>query len=362
MKCCTCNGEKARCVRCVCVKNKRPCLNCLPGRANSCHNTITQRQSSVTVRSPPNNTDVPSRRGLSSPSISAPSSDADSDVDVSMTASPAPLNSPLNSPTGNDIDIDQYMKTAFGAALVRSEVPMATADVWVRRWTTVANLKGKLYHVPGGSVGRKYVEQLSLEVSYLAAGNFPFERLMVFSAVVLQRNRLVRKGSDIRRVLERRLMMWSNNEFDLLLEEAVKCDRTIRVNVQRVTEDHFVSVFTRLMLQGNIRAAVRWLSGHSSGMVLPSNSTIKLKHPDGTVSQTTVFEVLKMKHPEPHSPSASTLLKCDSLPLRLDLEVTGAHIHYASRIQRSAGPSGTDANHWQDVLLRYGAHSNRLCD
>ena len=50
-----------------------------------------------------------------------------------------------------------------------------------------------------------------------------------------------------------------------------------------------------------------------------------------------------------------------TLPPRLDIEATGAHIHYtASHIQGSTGPSGTDANHWQDVL--YGAHSNHLCD
>ena len=104
---------------------------------------------------------------------------------------------------------------------------MAMADIWVRRWTTIAYLKGKLYRVPGGSVGCKYVEQLSLEVSYLTAGNFPSGRLVVFSAVVLQHNSLVRKGSDIIRVLERCLMIWSNNEFDPLIEEAVKCDRTI---------------------------------------------------------------------------------------------------------------------------------------
>ena len=66
--------------------------------------------------------------------------------------------------------------TGFGATLDWSEVPIASADEWVRRWVN--------NHVPGGSVGRKYVEQLSLEVSHLAAGNFPSERLMVFSAVV----------------------------------------------------------------------------------------------------------------------------------------------------------------------------------
>uniref|UniRef100_A0A1X7UL50 Uncharacterized protein n=1 Tax=Amphimedon queenslandica TaxID=400682 RepID=A0A1X7UL50_AMPQE len=41
--------------------------------------------------------------------------------------------------------------------------------------------------------------------------------------------------------------------------------------------------------------------------------------------------------------------------------VTGAHIHFtASHIQGSAGPLGTNAGHWHDVFLRYGAHSDRL--
>ena len=59
----------------------------------------------------------------------------------------------------------------------------------------------------------------------------------------------------------------------------------------------------------------------------------------------------------------STLLSYDMLSPHLDVEVTGAPIKYtASHIQGSAGPSGTDCNHWQDVLLRYGAHSDCLRD
>lgn len=59
----------------------------------------------------------------------------------------------------------------------------------------------------------------------------------------------------------------------------------------------------------------------------------------------------------------SALLSYDMLSPHLDVEVTGAHIKYtASHIQGSAGPSGTDCNHWQDVLLRYGAHSDCLRD
>ena len=126
------------------------------------------------------------------------------------------------------------------------------------------HLKGRLYTIPGGSVGRKYVDQLCLEVSHLVAGNYPSERLIVFSSVLLQRDRFVRKGIDIRRVIERRLKLWSDEEFDQLVDEAVRCDKTLRFpHTHTGNDSHFVSVFTRLMLQGKIRAAVRWISERS---------------------------------------------------------------------------------------------------
>ena len=68
-----------------------------------------------------------------------------------------------------------------------------------------------------------------------------------------------------------------------------------------------------------------------------------------------VLDALRRKHPEPKYPPDSAPLSCDKLPSHIDGEVTGAHIkHTASHIQGSAGPSGTDSNHWQDVLLQYG--------
>ena len=32
---------------------------------------------------------------------------------------------------------------------------------------------------------------------------------------------MIKKAVDIRRVLERRMMMWKNNEFDQLLQQAI---------------------------------------------------------------------------------------------------------------------------------------------
>ena len=43
------------------------------------------------------------------------------------------------------------------------------------------------------------------------------------------------------------------------------------------------------------------------------------------------------------------------------VEVTGSIIQrVGSVIQGSAGPWGCNANHWEDALLRYGAHSATL--
>ena len=58
-----------------------------------------------------------------------------------------------------DLNFDQYLLAAFGASLDHSEVPTAaTRHDWVSRWSTIAHLKGKLYHVPVGSFGHHYVE------------------------------------------------------------------------------------------------------------------------------------------------------------------------------------------------------------
>ena len=64
---------------------------------------------------------------------------------------------------------------------------------------------GKHYAFPGGSVGHHFVDALSAELNYFALGHFPAERRLVFSSVILQGDRMIRKGNDICRLLENQL-------------------------------------------------------------------------------------------------------------------------------------------------------------
>uniref|UniRef100_A0A1X7TG66 Reverse transcriptase domain-containing protein n=1 Tax=Amphimedon queenslandica TaxID=400682 RepID=A0A1X7TG66_AMPQE len=253
------------------------------------------------------------------------------------------------------------MVKAYGRPLLVSN---ETPDLcpWFSRWEIVSQCQGQHYSLPGGSIGRRYVDILTDEVSHLASGNYPSERLIVFSSLILQHDRTVKKGCDIRRVLERRLGLWQEEKFDVLLQETVRCDKALKNRRKVNDDDHVVKVFSRLMLQGRIRAALRWITERSNSGVMDPNDVIELKSGDGSFVKKTVSEVLASKHPEPCPPHSLSLLT-DDLPLFENVEVTGALIHkVVFGVQGGAGPGGCDANHWRDALLRYGSHSSRLRD
>lgn len=147
--CCSCNGENAQCVCCIRVKSCRHCFNCRPKQNNKCQNTICQRQSQIN----------------------------DSfTLATTLSSTCTPSSSTLDScQTLLDSNIDCYLQSAFGHFLDHTEVQKDTSQEWVSRWSMIVHLKGKLFYVPGGSIGCHYVEQLSKEVLYLANGTFPSE-------------------------------------------------------------------------------------------------------------------------------------------------------------------------------------------
>ena len=234
---------------------------------------------------------------------------------------------------------------------------------WSTRWKAITQLSGRHYDLPRNSCGRRYVSLLTTEIQDLTRGTFPSERALLFSSVILQRDRTIKKGQDILHTRNRRMDLWELNNHDSLVQEAIRCDRPFQTRRRRKNHDeHTKRVFSRLMLLGKIRAAMRWLTNRSKGSVLSPNDQV----PSTTNSTTTsisVLEALKQKHPQPHPPHSFSLLQPSSLPLLEDVDVTGAHVgNVAHRIQGSAGPTGCDSFHWQDILLRFGSHSARLRD
>ena len=107
--------------------------------------------------------------------------------------------------------------------------------------------KSVQYDLPGGSVGRHFVDMLANEINHLLHGLERSERLLVFLSVILQRDYSVKKGSDIRRLLMRRLSMWSDGLIDELVEEKLRCSKRF-VNVSKLDKDkdHIIKVFYKV--------------------------------------------------------------------------------------------------------------------
>ena len=59
-------------------------------------------------------------------------------------------------------------------------------------------MSGRQYDLPGGAVGHEFVDLLTTEVRLLTDNSAVFDRLMMFCPVILQRNHMMRVGSDVR--------------------------------------------------------------------------------------------------------------------------------------------------------------------
>lgn len=240
----------------------------------------------------------------------------------------------------------------FNAPLINSDGG-GEEDEWHLRWKSAMRLQGRQYSLPQGSVGRKFVDILANEIQTVIRRVNSSEKIFFFCATVLQKDKLINIGSDIRRLITKRMDMWCNNLFDELLQEAVRCNRQMKKPLVQCNEDHKIRIFTRLVLNGKLRDATRWLTDRSGGGVLLPNTILA----DGR----TVFQTLQNKYPPQKSPDEQNFLPCENLPIMIDIDVSAQHVEKIARyLHGSAGPSGTDADQWKSMLLRFGSHSARL--
>ena len=114
------------------------------------------------------------------------------------------------------------MYKAFGATLQYSEGG-DKHETWYRRWEKTVHFKCHQYDLLGGAMGREFVSLLSEEVSRLASSEVKSGRLIVFMVVLLQRDVMVKKGTDVRCLLKRRMDAWRAGQIDELMFEAERC-------------------------------------------------------------------------------------------------------------------------------------------
>ena len=114
------------------------------------------------------------------------------------------------------------LKQGFGASLDRST--SADEDVWTvwyKRWNVIVSSSRRYYDLPGGAVGREFVDMLAEETSLLTRASIRSERLIVFLGLMLQRDNMVKKGKTYGNFSS---AIWKHGKMNILM----KCSLTLK--------------------------------------------------------------------------------------------------------------------------------------
>ena len=122
------------------------------------------------------------------------------------------------------------MFLAFGATLTNSQGELQTGRV-EKIWERAAKLRGRVYRLPGGCIGREFTSLLAQEYELLASGIQKSERASMFGKLMLQKDKNIKKSPDIRRLIKRRLSMWKSDLLEELIQEAENCDKKLPTGI-----------------------------------------------------------------------------------------------------------------------------------
>ena len=184
-------------------------------------------------------------------------------------------------------------------------------------------LRRKQYEMQHGNAGKRFLNILSEMIERCTAGRKTSEREFIFTALVLQLDKTVRKAKDIRPLLSRRMDMWEAASLSVLLQEAQRYDKHLMLGTNPMSPEQLERMFNRLMMEGRVRSAVRDVTDCTGGGTLdPADKAQGVNGPLGK----SVFEVLQEKHPSQRAVELSAFLECETLPPLKHSDINATHI------------------------------------
>ena len=224
--------------------------------------------------------------------------------------------------------------------------------------------KRNIFRVPSGNVGKQFVRELTSLLTAYAQGSamesIALKAAMVACTILLQKPHPASKCRDHVEALERRLRAWRDGDIHGLMREGRTIQNHLSSYRHNASQDECnARVFSKLVFEGKIHAALRFLSENHGGGVLDLDQNMD-EH------GSTVRDILLSKHPAPGDLHVNGLLTTNHEPPEIHPilfdRLTGRAIRNAAlRTQGSAGPSGVDAAGWRRLCTAFHKESNDLC-
>ena len=210
--------------------------------------------------------------------------------------------------------------------------------------------------IPRGRVGNEFLIEFTRLLN-LFNYKTSFEQhaislSLIFVTLVTQKPSRNSKAKTNSEYLAKRLQLWKDQNIEALLKESREIQNRLKKQISGDRESAS-RAFTRLMMQGKVSQAMRFIS---------ESSNIKgVYEPDKEV-----LEKLREKHPKAQIPDPEILSNEEYIaPEPVIFENIDANLVKiaAKQIQGSGGPSKIDADFFKHILCTkfYKSHSINLC-
>ena len=250
-----------------------------------------------------------------------------------------------------DFQPAKEIDTATWGHLKGHEVKIALEDAY----NEIITWRKNLFKVPSGKHGKALISEVKDLINHYVTStsleSVAMTALMVIFPLLLQKPTKKSKTKDHNRFLEKRLQWWREGNISSLIKEGKAIQNRFRSS-SSTNKQNNEKVFARLMLQGKIAAALRWIT-NSRGTLLKATPQ--------------VISTLASKHPQAAPVSDENILKG---PIYQVDDVIFEHIDAqaiyiaAKNTNGSAGPSGMDSDGWQRILCSksFKSTSVDLCE
>ena len=155
---------------------------------------------------------------------------------------------------------------------------------WESTYEDVVRWRRNLFMLPSGQAGKMFLEEMTKVASAWARGSpaqtVAMIMIMVMPALLLQKPSKRSKTADHIKALKTRLELWKEGKIEDLVNEAKAIQQ--RLEKSKSKQEQHEKVFVRLMLQGKVSSAMKWI-GHGATTILnPSEEVVSqliTKHP-----------------------------------------------------------------------------------
>ena len=164
-----------------------------------------------------------------------------------------------------------------------------------------SSLEAKPVQSTSGKAGRTFVQELSrLFQAYAessALEGVAMKSAMIMPALLLQKPHSRSKTKEHVKHLERRLQLWKDGNLNSLLDEgrAIQSQFDGECRGKIKPTDQISRTFSKLMMEGKVRSALRLISKGNNGQPLRLDNLVENGNTNNPPE--TVLEALLKKHP-----------------------------------------------------------------